>query len=208
MPVRHAEDPEDLRTGAQYAARLARLAASGMEMHGEARFVAARVAAGSRVLDAGCGTGRVAVRLADLGYECVGVDVDVSMLAEAERSDAAVTWVRGDLTALDLPGAGVEGLFDAAVSAGNVMPLVPVGTVPAVVAGVAARLRPGGLLVAGFGLAPAHLPPGAALVDLADYDGWCADAGLVLAERYATWDAEPYAGGGYAVSVHRLESAG
>jgi acetyl esterase len=201
-----AEDPERIDTGVRYAARLARLAASGLDLHGEARFVQARVAAGARVLDAGCGTGRVAARLADLGYDCVGVDVDDSMLAEARRSGSAATWVQGDLTALDLPGAGVAEPFDAVVSAGNVMPLVPAGTVPAVLAGLAAHLRPGGLLIAGFGLAPAHLPPGAERLDLADYDAWCAAAGFSLAERYATWGADPYAGGGYAVSVHRNDA--
>ena len=38
---------------------------------------------------------------------------------------------------------------------------------------------------------------------LADYDAHCEAAGLVLAERYATWDRGPFvAGGDYAVSVH------
>ncbi|MEU1696760.1 SAM-dependent methyltransferase, partial [Streptomyces hirsutus] len=31
----------------------------------------------------------------------------------------------------------------------------------------------------------------------------CAVAGLTLVDRFATWDAAPYDGGGYAVSVHR-----
>jgi SAM-dependent methyltransferase len=219
-PPGRAEDPERLDTGAQYAARLARLAASGLDLHGEARFVAARVAPGARVLDAGCGTGRVAARLAELGYDCVGVDVDESMLAEARRSGAAVTWVRGDLTALDLTALDLTALdltaldpagrrgFDAAVAAGNVMPLVPVGTVPAVLAGITGHLRPGGLLIAGFGLAPDRLPPGAAVVRLDEYDAWCAAAGLEPVERFATWDEEAYAGGGYAVSVHRVGPGG
>jgi hypothetical protein len=40
-------------------------------------------------------------------------------------------------------------------------------------------------------------------VDLASYDQWCADAGLEAVDRFATWDGDPYVGGGYAVSVHR-----
>jgi hypothetical protein len=72
-----------------------------------------------------------------------------------------------------------------------------------VVASLTGQLRPGGLLVTGFGLDPAHLPLAEAPVDLPSYDGWCAAAGLVLQTRYATWDGEPYDGGGYAVSVHR-----
>ena len=38
---------------------------------------------------------------------------------------------------------------------------------------------------------------------LADYDGWCAAAGLTLVRRFATWAGEAYDGGGYAVSIHR-----
>ncbi|MER6980202.1 hypothetical protein ABT317_25325, partial [Streptomyces carpinensis] len=72
----------------------------------------------------------------------------------------------------------------------------------AVVGRLAAVLRPGGLLVAGFGLDEAHLPvpPG---ITLEEYDDCCAAAGLNFVDRFATWDADPYEGGGYAVSVHR-----
>ena len=54
---------------------------------------------------------------------------------------------------------------------------------------------PGGRLVSGFQLGRGY--------DLADYDRHCATAGLTLAERFATWDRAPFAGGDYAVSVHR-----
>ena len=40
-------------------------------------------------------------------------------------------------------------------------------------------------------------------LDLATYDAHAEAAGLELAERWATWDRQPYAGGNYAVSVHR-----
>ena len=51
------------------------------------------------------------------------------------------------------------------------------------------------MLIAGFALRPGW--PG-----LADYDRWCAEAGLTLADRWATWERQPYAGGDYAVSAH------
>jgi hypothetical protein len=71
------------------------------------------------------------------------------------------------------------------------------------VARLAAHLAPGGLLVAGFGLDRAHLPPAAATVRIEDYDAWCAAAGLAPAHRYSTWDRSAYTeGAGYAVSVH------
>ena len=61
--------------GSSYAARFDQLAARGHDVHGEASFCARLVPDGARVLDAGCGTGRVAVRLSELGYECTGVDL-------------------------------------------------------------------------------------------------------------------------------------
>ncbi|WP_283137562.1 class I SAM-dependent methyltransferase [Rhizohabitans arisaemae] len=184
-------------SGADYASRFASLAASGVDVHGEATLCASLVPPGSRVLDAGCGTGRVAIRLAELGYDCVGVDLDPSMLAEARRAAPAMTWIEADLAALDItPG------FDLVLAAGNVVPLLAPGTEAKAVTLLAGAVRPGGLLVAGFGLDAAHLPvPPTA--GLAEYDEWCAAAGLVLERRFATWDRAEYRGGGYAVSVHR-----
>ena len=185
--------------GAEYAARFARLAAAGHDVHGEASFCAARLGAGDRVLDAGCGTGRVAVRLEHLGFPTVGVDADASMLAEARRHAPTMTWVLADLASVpaDL------GEFDLVVAAGNVVPLLTAGTEARVIDNLARALRPGGCLVAGFGLDVAHLPIASVPFGLAEYDAWCSAAGLSLDERYATWDGEPFDGGGYAVSVHR-----
>lgn len=189
-------------SGRDYAARFAALAGSGKDVHGEARLCAALVPAGARVLDAGCGTGRVMIRLAELGYDCVGVDLDASMLAEARRQAPGLPFLQADLTGLDPALLGFAADFDLVVAAGNVFPLLAAGTEAAVAGRLAAALRPGGLLVAGFGLDEAHLPvpPG---ITLAQYDDCCASAGLTLVDRFATWDADPYTGGGYAVSVHR-----
>jgi SAM-dependent methyltransferase len=189
--------------GADFAARYAALAATGADVHGEARLCAALVPAGSRVLDAGCGTGRVAIRLAQLEYECVGVDLDVSMLDEARRQAPQIPWLLSDLATLDLPAAGFLEPFDLVVAAGNVIPLLTAGTEADVVCRLAAPLRSGGLLVAGFGLDAAHLPLTEPPVDLPSYDRWCEASGLELVQRLATWDGDPYDGGGYAVSVHR-----
>jgi SAM-dependent methyltransferase len=185
--------------GREYAARFADLAASGADVHGEATLCASLVPPGSRVLDAGCGTGRVAARLAELGYRCVGVDSDSSMLEQASAASTEVTWLLADLADL---GDDV-GTFDLVVAAGNVIPLLAPGTEPEVVARLAGRLRPGGTLVAGFGLDAAYLPLAAAPFGLGEYDGWCAAAGLGLDQRLGTWDGGAYTGGGYAVSIHR-----
>ncbi len=188
-------------SGEDYAARFAALVGSGQDVHGEARFCAGLVSAGARVLDAGCGTGRVMIRLVELGYDCVGLDLDASMLAVARRQAPELPWIQADLASFDvagLPGGG----FDLVVAAGNIFPLLAAGTEAAVVGRLAAALRPGGLLVAGFGLDRAHLPV-APSITLQQYDAYCAEAGLSFVDRFATWDAHPYEGGGYAVSVHR-----
>ncbi|MFI1169843.1 class I SAM-dependent methyltransferase [Streptomyces sp. NPDC020801] len=189
-------------SGQDYAARFAALARSGKEVHGEARFCAALVPAGARVLDAGCGTGRVMIRLAELGYDCVGVDLDASMLAVAQKQAPGLPWFQVDLAGFEPDLLGIAADFDLVVAAGNVFPLLAAGTEATVVKRVSAVLRPGGLMVAGFGLDEAHLPvpPG---LTLSGYDDCCAAAGLTLVDRFATWDADPYDDGGYAVSVHR-----
>ena len=195
-------------SGPDYAARFAALAAEGADLHGEARRVDALLAGLDRrpadVLDAGCGTGRVAVRLAELGHRVVGADLDASMLGEARASRPDLDWRLVDLARLDLGRR-----FDLVVAAGNLWPLLTPGTHARVIARLAAHLRPGGLLVLGFGLDADHLPfmlPDAVPVpDLVAYDTACVGAGLTLRVRTADWDgAEPYDGGGYAVSVHAL----
>ncbi|HET6858514.1 MAG TPA: class I SAM-dependent methyltransferase [Streptomyces sp.] len=191
------------QAGEEYARRFARLVESGHDVHGEAAFCAALLRPAARVLDAGCGTGRIAIRLAELGHGCTGVDVDASMLAVARRAAPAQEWLLGDLAQLD--ALGLTPGFDLALAAGNVIPLLAPGTESAVVRQLAGLLRPGGLLVTGMGLDAAHLPLLEAPVTLAEFDHWCAEAGLTLRQRHATWDGDPYDPGcGYAVSVHSL----
>jgi SAM-dependent methyltransferase len=170
------------------------MAAEGRNVHGEADFVESLGPAS--VLDAGCGTGRVAVELARRGLDVVGVDLDPSMLARARDKAPDLTWVTADLAAVDLGR-----VFDVVVLAGNVMIFLAPGSEAAVVANLARHVRPGpdGALVAGFQVQPGGL-------DLATYDSHCRGAGFVPDERWATWDRQPYQGGDYAVSVHRREA--
>jgi SAM-dependent methyltransferase len=186
-----------------YQQRFDDLAAKGMDIHGEAAFVASLLAPPARVLDAGCGTGRVATQLTALGYHCVGVDADAAMIDVAEQRDPSTTWVRQDLSRLQLRSQA----FELAVLAGNVIPLLAPGTLLAAVERLAAHLQPGGLLVAGFGLDESHLPQGCPVTPLDDYDRACAVAGLTLTRRFSTWGRETWRPeSGYAVSVHRLTS--
>jgi len=173
--------------GDEYQARFDRLAESGIHVHGEADFVTAF--APNSVLDAGCGTGRVASELARRGIEVVGTDVDASMLTTARRQDPDVTWVQADLTELDLGRT-----FALVLLAGNVPLFTPPGTQPALVDRCAAHVATGGRLVAGFSTDRGY--------GLDEWDTACAAVGLRLAERFATWDRDPFADGDYAVSVH------
>ena len=191
--------------GQKFAARFDALAETGVDIHGEATFCERLVPPPARVLDAGCGTGRVAIRLAQRGYDCVGVDMDASMLAVARERAPQIPWLLGDLARLGDSGEDLELLgkrFDVIVAAGNVIPLCERGTEARVVERLAAHLNGSGLLVVGFGLDVDHLPLDEAPVDLESYDEWCAAAGLRLVSRFATWDGQPYVDGGYAVSVH------
>ena len=109
------------------------MAAAGEAVHGEADFVAGLEPAS--VLDAGCGTGRVAIELARRGIEVVGVDADPDMLERARRRAPELAWVEADLATLDLGRT-----FDVVVLAGNVLPFVEPADRAAAVAGCARHL--------------------------------------------------------------------
>jgi SAM-dependent methyltransferase len=185
--------------GDDYQRRFDRLAAAGTDVHGEADFVTSLSSRPASVLDAGCGTGRVAIELARRGVDVVGVDVDPSMLATARRRAPEITWVDGYLAGTAADGTSPVDLgtvFDVVLMAGNVPLFTPRGTQPQLVATCAAHLAEDGRLVAGFSLDRGYAAT--------RYDDDCAAAGLTLVERFSTWARDPYAeGGDYAVSVHR-----
>ena len=179
--------------GQDYQARFDTLAAEGVDVHGEVHFLLAF--SPSSVLDAGCGTGRVALELARRGVDVVGVDVDPSMLATARTRSDGVRFEEADLADASF---SLGRTFDLVVMAGNVPLFTPPGTQAALVGGCARHLAAGGLLVAGFSLDRGY--------DLARYDDDCREAGLESMERWATWDREPFDPADapdYAVSVHR-----
>ncbi|CAA0136804.1 Glycine/sarcosine N-methyltransferase [Mycolicibacterium vanbaalenii] len=184
----------DAPRGQDYDARWQRLAASGAGVHGEADLLEAllREQGGTEVLDAGCGTGRVAIELAARGFSVVGLDLDPEMLSAARAKAPDLTWIEADLVDAD---AHLGRVFDVVALAGNVMIFVGKGTEGRVVERLAALLKPGGLLVAGFALREDRLT-------LSRYDELTAAANLELVDRWATWDRQPFTGGDYAVSAH------
>jgi SAM-dependent methyltransferase len=196
-------DTPGAATGDAYDAKFRALADAGHHVHGEADLVASY--GPNRVLDAGCGTGRVAIELARRGIEVLGIDVDPRMLDTARVNAPTLRWVLGDLASGDLAVGGLAagergaGRFDVVVAAGNVLVFVAPGTEAAVVACCARALVPGGRFVTGFQLQPG----GYGLEGPGGLDAHALAAGLVLEDRWATWERAPYAGGDYAVSVFR-----
>ncbi len=179
-----------------YIDRFRRLAAEGADLEGEARLLDAVVAPGSRILDAGSGTGRVAAALADRGHEVVGVDVDPTLIEAATSDHPGPVFLLGDLSTLDLGARGYGAPFDAAVVAGNVMTYVGPGSEREVLTRVGAHVRPDGIVVVGFGIDRGY--------SVAAFDGHAIDAGLVLEHRFATWDLRPWrADATFAVSLLR-----
>jgi SAM-dependent methyltransferase len=181
---------------AAYVQRFRTLAAQGSDLAGEARLVDAMVPRGARVLDAGCGPGRVGAFLADAGHTVVGVDGDPVLIAAAEEDHPGPRWIVGDLAELDLPALGVPEPFDAIVCAGNVMTFLAPGTRGEVLRRLRAHLAPGGRAAIGFGAGRGY-PFEEFLADAAA-TGWAPD--LLL----ATWDLRPFGpGADFLVAVLR-----
>ena len=185
----------DIRSGSEYDSRWAAMEAAGQPVHGEADLVSLLLnlyghGPEAAVLDAGCGTGRVAIELDRRSIPVVGVDLDPNMLAAAKTKAPGLCWVQEDLCVVDL-----RRRFDLIVMAGNVMIFLEPGSEAAVLANMARHLAPAGLLLAGFQLQR---------LSLSDYDRHAAAAGLQLQRRWATWEQDEYRDGNYAVTLHQL----
>jgi ubiquinone/menaquinone biosynthesis C-methylase UbiE len=95
------------------------------------------------VLDFGCGTGDLAARLADLGYQVAGCDIADGMLTEARRSfgKKQIEWTLTDGSTLPYP----DSCFDA-LTASSVLEYVP--NVDRVLQEFSRVVRPGGIVAA------------------------------------------------------------
>lgn len=169
---------------AWYVRRFRSMAAAGADLAGEARLVDAMVPRRARILDAGCGTGRVGSFLAQAGHEVVGVDVDALLIAAAREDHPGPRWIVDDLAELDLPRLGLTEGFDAIVCAGNVMTFLAPGTRREVLRRMRAHLRDGGRAAVGFGAGRGY-----------DFNEFLADAcavGLIPDLLFAAWDLRPF----------------
>jgi 2-polyprenyl-3-methyl-5-hydroxy-6-metoxy-1,4-benzoquinol methylase len=179
-----------------YVDRFRRMAAEGADLGGEARLVDAMLPPGARVLDAGCGTGRVGSLLHQRGHTVVGVDADPVLIEAAEADHPGPRWLVADLTELDLAAVGEPEPFDAAVLAGNVMVFLATGTEAAALRRVAAHVRPDGFVVTGF-----HVDRE---LTLDAFDRAVDEAGLRHEHRFATCALRAWHDGAdFAVTVLR-----
>ena len=174
-----------------YGPHFADLVARGADVEGEARFVDAVAARGSRILDAGSGMGRVGSALQARGHTVVGVDLDAD---EIERSrqifpDLPVVQARLDrLEAADLADHGAD--FDLIVSVGNVMVFLAENTEREVLSHLHALARPGGRLVVGF--AVRNGPPSARDYPAEEFAADAEASGWTLEHRFATFELDPW----------------
>ncbi len=162
-----------------YVERFRAMARDGADLAGEARTIDAMVPRGARILDAGCGPGRVGGHLAAAGHRVTGVDLDPELIAAARADWPDATWAVGDLAELDLPDR-----FDAIVCAGNVMAFAAPGTRVEILRRMRAHLAPDGRAVIGFGAGRGY--------PFGDFRADARTAGLVEDVLFATWDLRPF----------------
>lgn len=155
------------------------------------------------VLDVGCGTGFLAMRMAELGHTAVGIDLAAEMLAEAQRKadsfGLAVTFLPGDAEAPPADGAPYDVIVERHV----------IWTLPQPTQAIRAwhaLLKPGGLLILIEGIfemsdrtvyphIEAHLPlyggrPGEELAGLLEAEGFAPTAVMPLMDA-ALWTEIP-----------------
>lgn len=109
-----------------------------------AEYVQENVAKDGVVLDLACGSGRLAVKLAQLGYDVVGADYSDAMLALADghAQEAQVTVPLVEANMLDLSELGQ---FDTVTCfADSLCYLTDDGALPQAINQVFAHLKPGG----------------------------------------------------------------
>lgn len=183
-----------------YIERFRTLESEGADLLGEARFADMLADRGSRILDAGCGAGRIAGALHSAGHTVHAVDVDPELIAAAEADHPGPSFAVADLSELTLADLGGEAV-DLVVCAGNVMVFVAPGTEPQVIENLCAVTRKGGRVAIGFRREETY-PFEQYDADLADLES----RGIARVEhRFATWHLDPFTeGSDFAVTVLRV----
>lgn len=185
----------------RYDARWATMAARGDNVHGEADAVSRLVDSHfvgrpCRILDAGCGTGRLAVELERRGHTVTAIDLDPDMVDRARAKSSTITWMVGDLATVEI-GSN----FDVVAMIGNILNFCAPGSQPSIVANLVRHLVPGGLLVCGWSQ---ESRSDSYLAD--DFARDAAESGAPEIARWKNWDGDPFEPGetgDYAIVVVR-----
>ena len=165
-----------------YAQRWRNFVAEGKDIDGEARLIDAMAQRGSRILDAGCGQGRLTGFLTDRGHTVVGFDVDPVLIDIAKEANSDATFYVGDLSTDEIP----ESDFDLIVSAGNVMGfLAPEGRQPAL-DHLYRALKNGGRAVIAYGSGPGRA------WSFPEFFANAETAGFVVEHKFSSWELDPY----------------
>ncbi|HET7304094.1 MAG TPA: class I SAM-dependent methyltransferase [Segeticoccus sp.] len=167
-----------------YVERFRSMERAGDDIVGEARLVDAMVPRRARILDAGCGPGRLGGHLHEVGHDVVGVDVDPVLIEAAEQDHPGPRWVVSDLAELDLPAHGIAEPFDAVVCAGNVMTFLAPSTRGQVLQRFRAHLAADGRAAIGFGAGRGY--------EFDQFLGDATEAGLEPDLLLSTWDVRPF----------------
>ena len=175
------QDPGHTR---RYIQRFRDMEANGHDLWGEARTVDAMAPRNARILDAGCGPGRLDGFLHELGHTVVGIDVDPGLIEAAEQDHPGPTYVVGDLAEMDLPAQGIEANFDVIVSAGNVVGFLAASTREEVLRRIAKHLAPEGRAIIGYGAGRGY--------EFSDFFADAERAGLKLDVALESWDLRPF----------------
>ena len=180
----------------KYDERFALMAERGDSIHGEADFIE-RLFPQRKIslLDAGCGTGRLAIEMTSRGHHAVGVDLDPDMIARARSKAPDIVWHVADLSKLALGSKS-----EVVVMAGNIPLFCSPESQAAIIKSLSQHVVVGGFLITGFSLedrGDAYLG--------ADYQRDALAAGLTFVAEYSNWNGDgSITGNDYTVMVHQL----
>ncbi|MGV2821895.1 class I SAM-dependent methyltransferase [Brevibacterium casei] len=138
---------------------------------------------GGRILDAGCGTGRVGGLLIGAGHTVYGVDLDEFLISVAEEDFPSGEWHTGDIADFDFAAAGITDI-DVTVCAGNVLAFLDPASRRQTLANIRSTLKHGGRFVAGFGAGRGY-----------DFDDFIDDveaSGMIVSLKLSTWEIHPF----------------
>ncbi len=174
------------------------MAERGDNVHGEADAITRLVQTHFAerpcwILDAGCGTGRLAVELERRGHTVTAVDLDSDMVDKARPKSSTITWMVGDLASIDIADR-----FDIVVMIGNILNFCEPGSQAAIVHNLIRHLDEDGLLVSGWSQETRS--------DSYHASQFVADAtaaGARPLEQWKNWDGDPFDDGDYAVVIMR-----